>query len=175
MCYNDILFLIMLFCIITILFVCPDIILCLVMLCCIVTLQYYCIIIYASIICRILLYCSLVCNNYFCVFSYIILLFFNVTMLFCIWLNRVVTLYCCFVRYVVVLCIIMLFYNDVTMFHRLQYYGVSNQIIFQHDSIVYVLLWCFLSYCIVLYYYDILFVSYYVNFYRLMVFCVLSY
>ena len=50
-------------------------------------------------------------------------------MLFCILFGRFVMLYHCFVRYNVVLCIVMLFYNDATLFYRLQYYGVSCYII----------------------------------------------
>ena len=50
---------------------------------------------------------------------------FNVTILFCIWLNRFVILYHCFVRYMIILCIVMLFCDDATLNYRFLYYGVS--------------------------------------------------
>ena len=67
-------------------------------------------------------------------------------MLFCMLLNRFVMLYLCFVRYSVVLCIVMLFRNDVTLFYRLQYCGVSYYITLQRDIVVLclVMLFCVL-------------------------------
>ena len=50
-------------------------------------------------------------------------------MLYCVLLIRFVKLYRCFVRYNGVLCLVILFWNDVMLFYRLKWYGVSYYVI----------------------------------------------
>ena len=62
-------------------------------------------------------------------FSNIILLFFNATMLCYVLLSCVVRLYRSFVYYNIVLCLVMWFCNDITLFNRLQYCVLSYYVV----------------------------------------------
>ena len=140
----------MLFCIIKILSIWPNIVLCFFLLYWNVKmLKCYNIMIYVTNLCRILLYCCFVCNNFVLwlvmLVCNIILLFFNVTVLCCVLLSRFVMLYCYFIRYNAVLCLVMLFCNDATLFCTLQYFLVSYQIVLQSHN-----LFCFLPCCFVM-------------------------
>ena len=54
----------------------------------------------------------------------------------CVSLSRFVMLYCYFIRYNVVLCLVMLLCNDATLSCLLQYYVVFYQVILQSHNIV---------------------------------------
>ena len=56
--------------------------------------------------------------------------------LLCVLLSRFVMLYYYFIRYNVVLCLVILFCNDATLFCRLQYCVMSYQVILQSHNIV---------------------------------------
>ena len=116
-----------------------------ILLCCFVQLQYcFCFLIFFYLLLVILqcynipillflvqfciVSCYIVgsCFILFCfVFSNVTLLFFNVTTSFFVLVSRFVLLYYCFYCYNVVLCVMLLFCIDTTLFYSLKYRIVS--------------------------------------------------
>ena len=108
-------------------------------------LQYYCLC-YNFMSYHVIL---LFCVKQFCLclvmkFSNVML---YITMLFFVCLVKPFLMrYCYFIRYNVVLCLVMLFCNDATLFCTLQYCIVSYQIVLQSHNIV---LFLIMLFCII--------------------------
>ena len=137
--------------------------------------QFYVVSCYIAVCCVIILFCVHQCCLVVLyiyifnvmLFSNIILLFYNVTTFFCILLSPFVTLYHCSVRYNVVLCTVMLFCNNTTLFYIYYSIVVCLIILFCNVIMLFFALLCrFVSYYVVLYYYNI-------ALFLIMLFCIL--